>query len=221
MSRFSLERISSLRRKYGTWGFIKRALVVTSNFIFSYRPLVIFAIKGVPENPAKPSCLIEIRKGGPRDTDLIINAISNEMDPAFVREYMQYHFQSGGELFLAFSSGKLAHYCWMFFYPGFKEQLAYIHLKSDEAHIATAHTTPEFRGKNIYPVVLQHLLNYAKTKGINTIYITSLLKNTASVRGIEKAGFSKFGTIHGIKIDEMTEYWPIPPGPRTRVNIIV
>lgn len=198
MSRIDFKKLKAYQQRYGTLGLFKKSVSRICSFVFSYRPLNIYEIKGVAETEVKARCRLEIRKGKPEDVDLILG-FADYPNKIAIRRYVQYHFDSGGELFLAFNEGKLAHLCWLFYHPGFKEQWAHIHLKKDEAHIASAHTDSEFRGQNIYPAVLQHILKYVAEKNIRCVYITSSPKNIASVRGIEKAGFSKVGEIHGLK----------------------
>lgn len=58
-------------------------------------------------------------------------------------------------------------------------------------------TLPLFRGKGLYPTLLQHMINRTDTPKV--IYVLSY--NTASIRGIEKAGFHKLGTVNGYNKD--------------------
>ncbi len=198
MLRAGLKKLKAYQQKYGVLGLFKKSVLWVCSFVFFYRPLHIYKIEGVPKTKVKALCLLEIRRGKREDIDLIVG-LGDYLNKSDIRRYVQYHFDSGGKLFLALNEGKLAHVCWLFYSPGFEGQWAHIHLKKDEAHIASAHTESEFRGQNIYPAVLQHILKYVAEKNIRRVYITSSPKNIASVRGIEKAGFSKIGEIHGLK----------------------
>ena len=197
--RLNFERLKSYQKKYGVLGVLGKAISRVCSFVFSYRPLYIYRIMGAPQRDVKALCPLEIRKGVSEDIDLIVGLV-DEWNQRSIRKLIQRHFDDGGELFLAFSRGRVVHYSWLFYHPGFREQLAYIHLKKDEAHIASAYTIPEFRGQNIYPVVLQHILKCALEKNIRKVCITSAPKNIASVRGIEKAGFCRVGKIGGFRL---------------------
>ena len=65
-------------------------------------------------------------------------------------------------------------------------------LKRGEAQIGPCFTKQDFRGQGIYPAVLKLILSSGKYKGY---YMLVRDDNAASIRGIEKAGFSKIGTV--------------------------
>jgi RimJ/RimL family protein N-acetyltransferase len=60
------------------------------------------------------------------------------------------------------------------------------------AYIHYCETTPEARGRGIYPAVLNHI---ARETGSHDLYITTDVGNTASRRGIEKAGFAEYARV--------------------------
>lgn len=63
-------------------------------------------------------------------------------------------------------------------------------------------TNENYRGKSLYPYLLQQIVK----RNSKTKMIYALAKNTASVRGIKKAGFQFLGNIYGInknKINKM------------------
>lgn len=55
-------------------------------------------------------------------------------------------------------------------------------------------TYPEYRGHGIYPDVLKHVCNCLGTPGA-TFYMSVNEKNAPSIRGIEKAGVMRCGTV--------------------------
>ena len=63
-----------------------------------------------------------------------------------------------------------------------------IEIKKDEVFIGHRETAPVFRGKNIYPVVPQHIVKFAFEKGKKRCFGASNPSGKASIRGIEKAG---------------------------------
>ncbi|MHC4664328.1 MAG: GNAT family N-acetyltransferase [Planctomycetota bacterium] len=128
------------------------------------------------------------------DIDLIVEVL-NDKDEAVVRKQTEYFFDKGGELFLAFSEGKLAHVARLYNYPGICEVHPlevgpFIRLKEDEAYIGHCRTHPKFRGKNIYPVVLQHIMRYVAEKNKKRCFGSVAPTNLASIKGMKKAGFS-------------------------------
>lgn len=55
-------------------------------------------------------------------------------------------------------------------------------------------TMPSFRGRGLYPAMLQHICEQFKGEGVEKIYIHCLDYNLPSIKGIQKAGFKKIGT---------------------------
>jgi GNAT superfamily N-acetyltransferase len=149
---------------------------------------------GLPQTTVKPRCSLEIRRGGLEDTDSIEEMLSY-VDRAALREELREYFAGGGELFLGFSEGKLVHAAWLHFCAGTNKLYPHVKIRDDEAFIGRCETHAEFRGKNIYPVALQHLVKGALEKGVRRCFITTSPTLSASIRGIEKAGFSFAGKL--------------------------
>lgn len=119
-------------------------------------------------------------------------------------EVFRTFLDAGDKGYFAYLNGKCVHRSWVQF--GEKEVEIYRFLKrkieKDEAFIHYCETAPEARGKNIYPTVLSKIVTDLKDKYKN-IYISTNIKNKASRRGIEKAGFRErvhLLIILGIKI---------------------
>ena len=74
-------------------------------------------------------------------------------------------------------------------------------MNKDDYEIGPCFTYPQYRGKGIYPAVLQSICNDLGND--NTIFYMIVDEdNTASIKGIEKAGFKKFGIV---KITKFTK----------------
>jgi hypothetical protein len=69
-----------------------------------------------------------------------------------------------------------------------------LHLQSGQAEITTCYTRPEYRGMGLYPLIIRYLCRLGSTEyGVNRIYMITTIDNTASQRGIQKAGLSSCG----------------------------
>ena len=113
---------------------------------------------------------------------------------------------NGDKGYFAYLNGRCVHRSWVQFGEREVSLAPFIKrkIKQDEAYIHYCETAPEARGKNIYPAVLSRIVNDFKDKYKN-IYISTNIKNIASRKGIEKAGFRERERVHlliifGIKI---------------------
>ena len=71
--------------------------------------------------------------------------------------------------------------CWKFPY-----------LHENEYEIGPCHTFSQFRGRGIYPRILRHIVSTVGTEETK-FYMVVNSNNESSIRGIEKAGFSRIG----------------------------
>lgn len=58
-------------------------------------------------------------------------------------------------------------------------------------------TEEPFRGRAIYPRMLAHMVNTLHEQGHGPFYVYTNCGNTASIRGMEKAGFERCGVWQG------------------------
>jgi len=197
--RISVSKVKLYWKKHGTLGLVKLAVLHICLPFFSYHLHNFYGMSGLPRTQVQPRCLLDIRKGGPEDIGLIVD-LRDDIDEADVHKQVKDYFDNGGELFLGFSEGKLVHTAWLFYNLRISEIPFFVKIRKDEAYIGNCYTHPEFRGKNIYPVVLQHMLMDAAAKNKKRCFITTIPINLASIRGIEKSGFSFVGKMRMFKL---------------------
>lgn len=71
-------------------------------------------------------------------------------------------------------------------------------MSKDDYEIGPCYTYPAYRGKGIYPRVLHAICS--RLKNINsTFYMIVDESNEPSIKGIEKAGFAKYGVVQKSK----------------------
>lgn len=68
-------------------------------------------------------------------------------------------------------------------------------LTEGDYEIGPCFTYPEFRGKGIYPAVLEHIRATCGNEN-TTFYMCVDENNGASIKGIEKAGFERSGEVY-------------------------
>lgn len=64
--------------------------------------------------------------------------------------------------------------------------------RRDEVYFYDAFTFAEHRGQNLYPALLQSMLDSSRAAGLRRALIFVMHDNTASIRGVQKAGFREF-----------------------------
>lgn len=73
-------------------------------------------------------------------------------------------------------------------------------LSYDELYIHGCYTNSQFRGMNIFPHVLEQVINHFKHAGlVQRIFISSRVENIPSIKGIRKAGFHYLFSVHTIR----------------------
>lgn len=72
------------------------------------------------------------------------------------------------------------------------------------AYLCRFFVHPDYRGKNIYPTIILHLLSILKNKGIEKAYLAVEHTNNASLRGIRKVGFDFIKEFPFIRICKCT-----------------
>ncbi|MFH0982613.1 MAG: hypothetical protein V2A79_13905 [Planctomycetota bacterium] len=204
MSTAIIHRMRLYQQKHGTWALFPRALRAMASFVFEYRPVNLYAITAPPGTPAEARCPLDIRKGGPDDIERMVH-LKAPIDPAEYRAGVEQAFAQGCELFLALSQGRLAHRSWLFYPPRVLETLVDLRLRPEQAHIGVCLTGADFRGMNIYPVVLQHIVRFAFEKGFKAVFIAAAPSNVASNRGIQKAGFTFVKKVSGFVL--LGKHW--------------
>jgi RimJ/RimL family protein N-acetyltransferase len=199
MLRLNVSKVKSYWKERGAFGLIKRVILRIINPFFSYCPLNFYVISSLPQIQQQPRCSLEFRQGSRADTDLIVRLIKDR-DESYVRERVKFLFDNGGKVFLAFSEGKLVHTAWLHYCPGVCRTHPHVTIKEDEAFMGHCYTHPEFRGKNILTVALQHLVKCAAIDNKHRCIGTTVPQNIPAIRGIEKAGLSFVGKMRRFRL---------------------
>ncbi|MBN1764018.1 MAG: GNAT family N-acetyltransferase [Sedimentisphaerales bacterium] len=101
-------------------------------------------------------------------------------------------FSRGCELWMGQLDGKLAGICWSCSRK--KRSDYFVPLEESDATILSCFVLPVFRGRKIYPSMLETMVNTLLSRDqICNVYIDCKSWNTASIRGIQKAGFIPVG----------------------------
>ena len=106
-------------------------------------------------------------------------------------------FERGEKCFVALEDGKAVSYIWgARGVVGVEEIDKAVKPEAKEIYLYDAFTLEPWRGRNLYPAVLRRALEYGEKLGLTRSLIFVEAKNTASRRGVDKAGFIQFQTLY-------------------------
>lgn len=93
--------------------------------------------------------------------------------------------------------GELAHVSWMIPHEhDVQLPVRNLRLRKGEAEITHAITPIRFRGRGLFPLAIQQLMEVARERGYSTVWAIAAESNVASQRAIMKAGFARHGDIY-------------------------
>ncbi len=105
-------------------------------------------------------------------------------------------FDRGEECFMAIHNGEVVSYIWgSRGKVGVEEINMAVQTAPKEIYLYDAFTLEPWRGKNLYPSVLQHALEHGHSLGLQRTTIFVEAQNIPSIRGVTKAGFILFQTL--------------------------
>ncbi len=109
------------------------------------------------------------------------------------RHLFQARLDRSEEFWTAQHDTRIVSYCWATNAAvEIGEIRSIIQPRADEIYLYDAFTFTEYRGRNLYPALLQRILQHSREAGLRRALIFVLSDNIASIRGVEKAGFREF-----------------------------
>lgn len=132
-----------------------------------------------------------IRKGSFEELDVALHSSSNL--PYQFRRHLFDYFR---DFYVAEESGVIKHISWIYTHEDHNRLLA---LDREAIEIKYCYTSPECRGRGVYPKVLRTIVRHAIDMGNRHVFMSVLADNQPSIRGIEKAGFALVGSVRFMK----------------------
>lgn len=185
------DEFQSAVRRHGILRFGQKLATSTCrNLIFSRDAVLVFASEGAGMDLAENG--LELKPGTLGELARLAETHGDFLDTRKLSQARQ-RLRRGDKLLIARKNGKFAHVAWV----GLRPEIAAgsevgdqcrIPLKTPSAVIYDCWTAPSMRGQGIYPSALRAIVaqNQPETP---QHWIYCHLRNVASMRGIEKAGF--------------------------------
>jgi len=114
------------------------------------------------------------------------------------QEHLQ-DLESGAECVIGKYQNKIVYSAWINFHRIYEAGLFNWSLTPPQAYLYRVFTGPEYRGFNIATAGYQFIFQHLQRRHIHQCFVATNFENYASIRSIEKSGFSRFGKIHFIK----------------------
>ncbi len=159
-----------------------------------------------------PSCEARLAVAYKR-LDAAVWAAQTNSDHVTDRYLFQARFDRGELVWTAHDDAdKIVSYCWVTRKSvEIGEIGCVISPRADEIYLYDAFTFAEHRGQNLYPAVLQRVLEHSRDAGLRRALIFVMSDNVASIRGVRKAGFGEFQRVTYYNIIGFVRYSCRPP----------
>ncbi len=155
--------------------------------------IVFFRMDTSVLSPGKGGVSFNVRKLSSTEIEILD---SNRYD---LSGFENIDMRRGHECFAA-CRDQIIGYVWVNYDSIYDDKLLDINLSAGQAYLYKAFTLPEYRGRGIYPELLQRVCRILKERGVHTILIATSIENRSSFRGIQKAGFERLGTVFYVKM---------------------
>ena len=101
------------------------------------------------------------------------------------------------DFFVYKERGAIGHISWLY-YPQDPNRI--LRLGEGECEVKFCLTTPDMRGRGLYPLALQAIQRHLADGGYRRCFICVKEDNLPSIRGIERAGFRRLGAVRIRKV---------------------
>lgn len=169
-------------------------LTLLKEALFINIPIIIYKFELSPREFKKKLFIDGIRFGKGELYDLEV--ASKTLMP-LPWEFRCHEFDGVKDFFIAKDHVGVQHISWVYLHEHRNRLLA---LGEKEAEIKFCLTMPAFRGRGIYPHIIGLILDHLHSTGIERVFMCVHSENVPSIRGIEKAGFTRAGEIRLRKI---------------------
>lgn len=139
---------------------------------------------------------LEIREAKKEEIETFKN-----MPPPFPRHYEYYKIHGLKHCYLSLCEKRIVFIGWIQYPEEFVSFVLKLRkLKPHETEINHVFTLEGYRGKNIFPKVLDTLCKKLRNDGFKHVYAFVLQENASSIKGLRKAGFNQVGKVTYIKM---------------------
>jgi hypothetical protein len=181
----------------------KAAMKLVRTAMYHRDQVIVFSVSQKPAENLDRSLDL-----APVEIEELLDLLSHHPELADTASQAQERFATGDRCFVARRNGQLAHMAWI----GQRSEItattevgqtARVRATEPVMYIYDCWTSSRFRGQGIYPTVLRQLIRQG-LESHREVWIGSRVENSASIRGIYKAGFrpryrlGRVSLLHGV-----------------------
>ena len=150
------------------------------------------------------------RAAGPDDAGLYAAAIGTDSPATFRRRLSE----TTDCFFVEDGDGELLHASWVTTGAAWTREIrAYVLPPPGDAYVYESFTTPEARGRGVYPFALAGICSWAVSEGVGRVWVAVESANAPSLRAITKAGFEpSYSMSYGRRLGRLTLVIERPEG---------
>jgi len=210
MGRYNLvERSIGFYRKNGLQKTFSRGWLSLRRMVWQSEMVLFYTLLGELsdiKNDQLYSFKIERIKREEDIPDLAFRRLLNHWNETIMRRHIKERFGKGAVLWLAKLGKNYAGFGWSII--GTPIEPYFFPLTDTDIHFFNFHIFPEYRGRGINPLLVNHMLLLLKQEGLERAFIETHAWNKAEIRSIEKTYFHKLGEVRKVTIfGKPIVYW--------------
>ena len=190
----SISRLTSYYLRQGFGATIRRAGVAINRALFANRMVLFYCDLATQANTVTnlPSaleveCVRSLSELGQQD----LGKMTSFWSPKQARRNIQERFERGASLWLIKPAGNLAGYGWTL--HGSTVEPHYFPLTRNDVHFFDFHVFPQYRGKEMNPILVNHILQNVAVEGASRAFIEAAEWNKPQLSSLRKTPFRRMG----------------------------
>lgn len=186
-------------RHHGWGELLRRIWFAATKGLFEKRSMFILKLR--TEEAAEPDPSLELKELTRSDINQMLEIMYLSRADLYDR------FYRGERCFAVMEGGKIATYFWAQFDVRYLSELFLrFNLKPSQVWFYNAVTVKSARGRGYYPNIIRYMAKVLRAEGFDELFIDVEERNTASIRGVEKAGCKRVVKVQMKKLLSKVKY---------------
>jgi ribosomal protein S18 acetylase RimI-like enzyme len=190
----TISRFTSYYSRHGFGATIRRAQVVAKQALFSGRMVLFYCdLAKQHKLPANLPGLLTVQRLRSRAdlSPVDLREMTSFWNPTQAHGNIQERFEQGASLWVIKSDEKLAGYGWTM--RGHTIEPHYFPLAQDDVHLFDFHVFPQYRGRGLNPLLVNHILGKSSEEDGGRAFIEAAEWNKAQLSSLTKTPFQRLG----------------------------